>query len=294
MEKESILFNVEGCIRYSDVKGVITWLEKAKKSVAVSDYDEIIEEVSSLAKGKKIELSIRENIRADLSRIQVRKNTEKAELERVSREAAKKAKRASEKARKEARKREEAEREEARAKKQQCIARIKNLFASRGIQHIYHFTDEENLPLIRKYGLLPYAELLRQGITPPKPGGSEISREVDRYRGLDEYVHLCLKDSHPMEYVARQMGRIGRTRFLRISTEVLFCEDAMGCSGVANRNDMSILPLEKALDSIDIDILFGGRPDFRNKEFQNRYNEAKKAEILIPSAIPQNLIKNLY
>jgi ssDNA thymidine ADP-ribosyltransferase, DarT len=162
-----------------------------------------------------------------------------------------------------------------------------------GIPHLYHFTDEENLPLIREHGLLPYAELLRRGIVPPKPGGNEWSRDADSIKGVDRYVHLCLKDQHPMEYVARQNGHIGTTRFLQVSVEVLSFDGAMGCSDVANKSGVVIRPLEAALDGMDLQILFGGRVDFTNKALRDQYNEAKKSEVLIPVPIPTDMIRNL-
>lgn len=96
-----------------------------------------------------------------------------------------------------------------------------------------------------------------------------------------------------MEYQARSHGHIGQTRFLRISCEVLRLEGVLGSAAVANKSGVEVLPLETALDQIDIEILFGGKVDFSNPELRNRYNEAKKAEILVPNGIPQNLILNL-
>lgn len=158
--------------------------------------------------------------------------------------------------------------------------------------------------------MLPYTELLRLEIIPPKPGGESVSREQDAKRGLDRYVHLCLKDQHPMEHTQRQNGHIGQTRFLRISTDVLHYPGVMGCSEVANKSGATIHPLEQALDKIDLDILFYRRVDFSKSALdacgddqkkkaeilalRSRYNEAKKAEILIPARIPQELIYNLY
>lgn len=170
---------------------------------------------------------------------------------------------------------------------------VTEFIQSTGIRHLYHFTDEENLPLIREHGLLPYAELLRRDIVPPKPGGNEWSRGANSIKGVDRYVHLCLKDQHPMEYVARRDGHIGTTRFLQVSVKVLFFEGAMGCSDVANKSGVVIRPLEAALDEMDLEILFGGRVDFTNQELRGRYNEAKKSEVLIPVPIPTNMIGNL-
>lgn len=171
---------------------------------------------------------------------------------------------------------------------------VADFLQSNGITHLYHFTDLRNLPLIQEHGLLPYTELVRRGIKPPHPGGNDWSRDADAVKGVDRFVHLCLKDQHPMEYVARQNGHIGATRFLRISTEVLSIAGVMGCSKVANKSDAAIRPIQEALDEIDLDILFRTRVDFSNPEMRDRYNEAKKAEVLIPAPIPPDLILNLH
>lgn len=170
---------------------------------------------------------------------------------------------------------------------------VADFLNSTGLRHLYHFTDEENLPLIREHGLLPYTELLRRGVAPPKPGGNDWSRDADSFKGVDRYVHLCLLDQHPMEFVARRDGHLGKTKFLRVSVEVLSFPGVMGCSDVSNKTGVAIQPIEQALDAMDLQILFGGRVDFTNAELRNRYNDAKKSEVLIPAPIPPNLILNL-
>lgn len=159
---------------------------------------------------------------------------------------------------------------------------------------LYHFTDLENLPLIREHGLLPYRELRARGIEPPKPGGSEGSRKADADRGLDGFVHLCLVDNHPMNFKAKERGHIGETRYLEISPEVVLWEGVRGTSIVSNATASKILSLEFALDEMELDLLFHTHPGeiFSDKKLTTRYNEARKAEILIPACIPPSMIKN--
>jgi hypothetical protein len=90
------------------------------------------------------------------------------------------------------------------------------------ITRLYHFTDRRNLPLIRELGgLLPASELAKQSVQVPAPGGNEWSRDADAMSDMDRYVHLCFRPNHPMEYLARQDGRIGDTIFLEIHPAVL-------------------------------------------------------------------------
>ena len=92
----------------------------------------------------------------------------------------------------------------------------------RRIAFLYHFTDRRNLELIRKMGgLFPLAELEERGVEIPAPGSDEGSRLVDRRRDLHRYVHLCFKSNHPMEFVARQEGRIGDSIFLQVHASVI-------------------------------------------------------------------------
>jgi hypothetical protein len=189
--------------------------------------------------------------------------------------------------------RRKAEEEELQAE-QNSIKRVKELLNSKGIRHLYHFTDEENLPLIRKHGILSCRELSRRQVTPPKPGGNDWSRRADSLNKVDKYVHLCLLDRHPMEFLAKKDRHIGRTRFLKICIEVLSFPGVMGCSEVANKAGAILQPIEQALGVIDLEILFGGIVNFQDENLRNRYNDAKKSEILIPKTIPPDLILNLY
>jgi hypothetical protein len=170
---------------------------------------------------------------------------------------------------------------------------VRHFLERKGIRYVYHFTDVENLPSIRRYGLLPHNDLEDSGILPVKPGGDERSRASDSENGLAGFVHLCFKSEHPMEYIARQDGRLGQTRFLRVAAEVLLRRGVLGCATLANRLDAKILPLGDALEQMDIEILFSDMMDFGNPALVRRFNEARKAEILVPGEIPVDQIANL-
>lgn len=171
--------------------------------------------------------------------------------------------------------------------------RLDELIARTGLQCFYHFTDLRNLSSIRAHGLLSYRELLRREIAVPGPGGNTWSHEQDAAKGLDQYVHLCFVAEHPMEYVARRDGHIGETRYLRILPDAVRVPGVMGCKCVANKSDAVIVPLEEALEEIDLDILFAARRRFTDPGFKKRFNEARKAEILVPTRIATHFITNL-
>lgn len=278
-----MLYNIEGCIQYSDIKGVVAWLERARREASDSDYDKIVKKVANLVKGTKIEPSVLAKIRGDLSRIQEIKDVEEAE----KRNAAEIAKRASEKDLKEVKKREEAERKKALAEEQEHIARIKRQFISRyNPPCFYHFTDIRNLPSIRTHGLLTLHDIKESQIQVPAPGANDWSQKVDIRRGLDRFVHLCFFDEHPMEYVARvKEQRIRSTMFIPVSLDVLDWDDIRFTAGVANKSGSRLLTLEKASEMMDFEVIYD-RTDWKDPEIIKRRNAAKKYELLIPRSIP--------
>lgn len=161
------------------------------------------------------------------------------------------------------------------------------------ISFLYHFTDRRNLQLIRDLGgLHPLADLETMGVAIPAPGSDEGSRAVDRARNLDHYVHLCFKSNHPMEYVARQDGRIGDTIFLQVHASVIQWEGVLFVPGMANTNGITFHSMDQARGMIDYDVLYT-RTDWSDPHVQQRLQAAEKYEILVPRVIPLELIRNL-
>jgi hypothetical protein len=157
------------------------------------------------------------------------------------------------------------------------------------IRNLFHFTDIRNIPSIKKHGLLSLSELQTRGIEILAPGGNEWSHEEDERRGLDEYVHLCFFDQHPMEYQARQGNRIGETRFLKISPDLLRDTNVRFTDGVANRSGSKLLTIEEALTMLDFEVI-GTRTNWRDAQVQLRLKAAKKYEILVPKSVSLNSI----
>ena len=154
----------------------------------------------------------------------------------------------------------------------------------------YHFTDSRNLDSIRHAGgLLRVAEIGRRNMEIVAPGGNILSHEADVRLGLDEYVHLCLFPEHPMEYRARQDGRIIHSRFLKISTRVLFFENIRFTADVSNMNSVDPLRLDQACELMDFEVIYD-RTDWHDPVIQNRRRIAKRYELLVPTDIPLNLI----
>jgi hypothetical protein len=161
------------------------------------------------------------------------------------------------------------------------------------IPFFYHFTDYRNLALIRELGgLYPLARLKRNGIEVPAPGGNRWSQEADGLKGMDEYVHLCFRDTHPMEFRAREEGRIERSIFLLIDRKVLQLDGLRFTPDVSNKSGVCSYTIEEAREMIDFEVLYT-RTDWCNPEIQQRLQQAEKCEILVPVRIPLNLILNI-
>jgi len=163
----------------------------------------------------------------------------------------------------------------------------------RRIPFLYHFTDRRNLDLIRQRGgLFPLADLEDAGLEIPAPGSDEGSRLVDRRRNLHRYVHLCFKSNHPMEFVARQEGRIGDSIFLQVHASVIHWDGVLFCPGMANTNGITFHGIDAARGMIDYEVLYS-RTNWSDPLVQQRLQAAEKYEILVPRAIPLDLIRNL-
>ena len=161
------------------------------------------------------------------------------------------------------------------------------------VRALFHFTDRRNLVSIRSSGgLFSYARLREMGVDIPAPGGNDWSHDADAYRGMDQYVHLCFKPTHPMEYVARTDGRIVSSVFLNIHTSVLNIDRVLFAAGVSNKAGVETCSITEAMDKIDFDLLYGGWKDWRSPEIQSRLQQVEKYEILVPDQIPFDLILN--
>jgi ssDNA thymidine ADP-ribosyltransferase, DarT len=165
-------------------------------------------------------------------------------------------------------------------------------FIGNSTQHktLYHFTDETNYPSIMENGLLSKEQLRIKGLWPPKAmGGNELSQQLDQIRGIDPYVSLCLTRNHGMKFSAQQAGRLLHPRYLAIKPEVLRIPGARIALGVANANDVEILPVADAIVKLDSEVLYT-RTDWNDPDIQLRLRAAEKFEVLIPSRVPRELI----
>lgn len=158
---------------------------------------------------------------------------------------------------------------------------------------LFHFTDERNVPSIKKNGgILTLSQLRERGVRPIAPGGNQWSHDADTRIGLDAYVHLCFMDWHPMEFVARQEQRIETTTFLQIDPSVMLLDGVLFTPDVSNKAGVCPLTFEEAIETMDFSAVYG-HLDWRDPEVKERRKAASKYELLIPGTVPLSLIRGI-
>ena len=162
------------------------------------------------------------------------------------------------------------------------------------IRYLYHFTDRRNLASIKETGgLYSTARLREMRIDAFHPGGNEISLEADHRFGMDRFVHLCFNTNHPLEYLARQDGRIQRTAWLYVNPSVLTLPGVMFTPGVSNRAGIGPVPILDAIEMIDFEVLYA-RTDWSDAAIYSRRQAAERCEILVPNTIPFNFFSEYF
>ena len=163
---------------------------------------------------------------------------------------------------------------------------MKEILAKYKFNCVWHFTDRSNLELIEEHeGLISLGEADRRGIEIPKPGGNPLSQQLDKVKGLHEYVHLAFVKDHPMLFRAKEVGRIPDPIWLKIKPSMLLGEDVRFCSDVSNKTGVELLTAKVAEKEIDFEALFEFM-NWRDPEINARRQAAIKSEILIPRFIP--------
>lgn len=161
----------------------------------------------------------------------------------------------------------------------------------RRIPRLYHFTDIKNLPKIKELGgIFSTAKLREMGAT-YYAGGDELSLALDVQSGLDQYVHLCFTDGHPMAFRVKERNSDADLRYLRINRAILYQERVQFSAGVAYAQGVEAIPIEAACDEnlIDHQALYSWT-DWNDPAVQARRQAAEKYEILVPDYVPMDFI----
>ncbi|MGO7837066.1 DarT ssDNA thymidine ADP-ribosyltransferase family protein [Rhizobium johnstonii] len=161
------------------------------------------------------------------------------------------------------------------------------------IPMLYHFTDRRNLAsIVQLGGLYPHSNLMQQAVVIAAPGGNDWSHDADAQNGVGGDVHLCFRNNHPMEHVARQDGRLENTIFLQIHPSVLTWEGVRFTNDVSNKAGVLPTPIACAEPLIDFEVLYT-RTNWSDPAIKARLDRAEKCEVLVPHMIPLAWIRNI-
>ena len=167
---------------------------------------------------------------------------------------------------------------------------FKQVLEKYNISRFYHFTDRENVDsIIRNGGLFSYGDCIKQGIHISRPGGSELSHELDEKENLQNYVRVSICKKHPMMYYAIQDERIVNPVILEIDTDILFIEGNIFSDKNAVRSDS-----HKGGSFVDFNRIHFNTASRRSQfDVDEDEQEYYQAEILVPHHIPLHYILNI-
>ena len=167
---------------------------------------------------------------------------------------------------------------------------FKNEIKSKNIKSLYHFTDKSNLEsIIKNEGLYSWKACEYMGIKINKPGGNQLSKNLDVYHGLEDYVRLSFVENHPMMFIAKSEGRIDNATVLKINPVVILWEETRFSNMNATRNGHIQGGLIQHFRNIKFEII-------KVTDYFKLSDQTKpyyQAEILVKSFISIEYIKNI-
>lgn len=167
---------------------------------------------------------------------------------------------------------------------------FKTILDQHKIAKLYHFTDRDNLEsIIKNGGLYSWMDCERKGIKIAKPGGDQLSRDLDRRDDLQHYVRISFTTQHPMMFVAMRDGRVSNPVILEIDPEVIYWQDSKYANMNATRNGANRGNTLEDFKKIHFQSV-KARSHFDLAEEEQPYFQA---EILVKNFIPLELIKNI-
>lgn len=169
---------------------------------------------------------------------------------------------------------------------------VLSLLESKGVKKLYHYTDKDNIPLIRTCGgLLSLRSLTEMKVTPPCAGGDKVSHMIDRANHTDNYVHLCFSPRQYSLDAAIKSGRIKNPRILEVSLEALHVGNPVYSvlNSASTLDDAIVSRGIQVLSRIHIETAV--REDLDSISFAER--KYHQAEVLVENQIPLKYLLNI-
>lgn len=175
-------------------------------------------------------------------------------------------------------------------KEKSNIQAYKEILDRHGITKLYHFTDRDNLEsIISNGGLYSWADCDAKGITISKPGGGDVSRQLDCRDNLQNYVRLSFVKQHPMMFVAMSDGRISNPVRLDIDPQVVWWEGTLYSDMNATRNGAGVGGDIDDFKTIHFDAVKAKKHFDLDADEQPYF----QAEVLVKNHIPLEYITNI-
>lgn len=164
---------------------------------------------------------------------------------------------------------------------------FKDVLDENGVRYLYHFTDERNIPSIKRHsGLFSWHYCHTHDITIPCQGGDYDSQELDKKYGLEDYVRLSFCDDHPMAYRLKQSG--SNIKILKIKADVALLKDVqfsdMNAADKRHTHGKALEHLQMVnFEATKMHYLRSDNPNFKPHQ----------AEVMVRTFIPLKYIVNL-
>jgi hypothetical protein len=162
--------------------------------------------------------------------------------------------------------------------------KFQEVFQKNGITCLYHFTDRDNLESIKRNGgLFSWSFLNRHGLYPARPGGSLLSRVLDKRYEIEDYVSLSYVLDHPMMMMAKMDNRITWLAILKIDLCVAYFEKTLFCDMNATNMMHRIGSNIEDLNKVHLDVVKQG---YKTREKHDPERLFYQAEVLVKTWIP--------
>ena len=166
---------------------------------------------------------------------------------------------------------------------------FQRVLQEKGVTKLYHFTDRANLQSIKANGgLCSWKYCERNGIMISRPGSTQSSRNLDSYKGLENYVRVSFVSDNPMMYVAEKEGRIYNPVVLEISPEVIFKKETKFTNQNAVKNGVTAFSSFEQFKFIRFDLFH-----WRYFDLDDDVKSYYQAEVLVLDKIPLEFITNI-
>lgn len=163
---------------------------------------------------------------------------------------------------------------------------IRRLIEQHSIEWLYHFTDAKNVPSIRRLnGLYSWGYLEARSIAIPRPGGNQLSRDLDCRDGYEDYVRLCFNDNPPMLIAAHRNGSIPNPVIIAVDPEVIYWEETRFADMNATHNDATTGTDIAAFNAIQLQV---ARANTWDGEEEKKW---RQAEVMVKTHIPIQLLR---